>query len=162
MSEKIYSDDPIVPYKTTKINSSYSRMEIDAVLAKWGIRKSTWNWEPEINRIYIEFQYEELIDGVRVSPWIRVEAPVIWDSKTRNKAEAVHWNISLRVMYWFIKSHLEAAYLWQSNKTTAFLPYIATGKEIHQTLAKKMLREIEKLPALEGSVQVDTEKIVDV
>ena len=162
MSEKIYSDDPNVPYKSTKLTALYTRTEIDGLLAKWGIKRSGWDWEPEINRIYIEFQYEEVIDGVRLSPLARVEAPVIWDHRTRNKAEAVNWNISLRVMRWLIKSLLETSYLWRSNKTTAFLSYIATGKELHQTLARKILKDLEKMPALEGSVKGDMGKIVDV
>jgi hypothetical protein len=39
-----------------------------------------------------------------------VKAPAIWDNKTRSKAESVNWDISMRVKYWFIKSHLEATY----------------------------------------------------
>jgi hypothetical protein len=41
--------------------------------------------------------------------------------------------------------------LWRSAKTVAFLPYIATGKQIHQTLAWKVLgnfNRIQEMPAL--------------
>lgn len=120
LGTKIYSDDPNLPYKTTKLNALYSRMEIDGVLAKWGVKKSGWSWEPEINQIYITFEYEETIEGQTVHPVIRVEAPVIWNHKTKKGAEEVNWNISLRVMYWFIKTHLEAAYLWQAAKLLLF------------------------------------------
>jgi hypothetical protein len=153
MSMKVYSDDPRCPYKTTHLTALYTRTEIDGLLAKWGIKKSGWNWEPEANLIYIEFQYEEEIEGVRVSPVIRVEAPVIWDHRTRKNAEAVNWNISLRVMWWFIKTHLEASFLWQSHKTVAFLPHIVTGKQPDQILARKILLNLEKIqnmPALES------------
>lgn len=156
MSEKIYTDDPNLPYKTTKLGALYSRSEIDGILAKWGVRQSGWNWEPEINKIFVWFEYDELVEGIKVHPIMRVEAPVIWNHKTRNKAEEVNWNISLRVMYWLIKSLMEAAYLWHSSKTVAFLPYIATGKEQHQTLARIVivnLKKIQEMPALESSGQ---------
>lgn len=162
LGTKIYTDDPNLPYKTTKCAALYTRMEIDGVLAKWGVKKSGWSWEPEINQIYITFEYEETIEGQTVHPVIRVEAPVIWSHKTRNKAEEVNWNISLRVMYWFIKTHLEAAYLWHSSKTVAFLPYIATGRELHETLAYKVLGNLDKVQALPSPLQQpDRNKVID-
>ena len=80
----------------------------------------------------------------------KVEAPAIWDHKTRSKAECVNWDISMRVMYWFIKSHLEAAYLLQSSKAAAFLPYIATkdGSHTIKDLIIPRLGELQRLLAL--------------
>lgn len=158
---KIYDDDPNCPYKSTKLGALYTRTDIDGLLAKWGIKKSGWNWDPEHNKIFIEFQYEEEIMGRKINPPIRIEAPVIWSHKTRNKAEEVNWSVSLRVMKWLIKSLLETAYLWQSARTVAFLPYISTGREIHQTLAWKVLANLSKIqdmPALGDQ----REKVLDV
>jgi len=50
----------------------------------------------------------------------------------------------MRVMYWFIKSHLEAAYLLQSGKTAAFLPYIAS-KDGEKTLKDVIVPRINEL-----------------
>ena len=108
---KIYSDDPNLPYKTTKLKALYTKSEIDGLFAKWGVKDVYWRWDLEGNDVYAIFKIKEEIDGYPVNVSARVECPVIWDHKTRAKAEEVNWNISLRVMYWYIKSHLEAAYL---------------------------------------------------
>jgi hypothetical protein len=150
---KIFSDDPIVPYKSTHLSAAYSKTEIDAILAKYGIKQTMWNWDPEHNSVFLEFKISETIQGIPVNPIIRIDAPAIWDHKTRNKTEAINWNISLRVMHWFIKSHLESAYLTQSEKTVAFLSYVKAG---NVTLAKVVLANLEriqKLPALPETIE---------
>jgi hypothetical protein len=90
----------------------------------------------------------EISKGSQVSA--KVEAPAIWDHKTRSKAESVNWDISMRVMYWFVKSHLEAAYLLQSSKTAAFLPYIASkdGAKVLRDVIIPRMNEIQQLAAL--------------
>jgi len=35
---KIYDDDPLVPYKNTKIGANQTKAEIDGLLARWGIK----------------------------------------------------------------------------------------------------------------------------
>ena len=94
----------------------------------------------------------------------KVEAPVIWNHKTRSKAEAVNWNISMRVMYWFIKSHLEAAYLLQSSKTAAFLPCIASkdGEKTLKDVIIPRINEVQRLDALESKVLEKKGKVIDI
>ena len=118
---KIYSDDPNLPYKTTKLKALYTRSEIDGLFAKWGVKDTYWRWDPDNNEVFVQFKIVEKIDDVPRQFSAKVEAPAIWDRKTRSKAESINWDISMRVMFWFIKSHLEAAYLLQSSKTVAFL-----------------------------------------
>lgn len=147
---KIYTDDPHLPYKTTRLNALYTKAEIDGLFAKWGIKDVYWHWDPEHNDVYVMFKIREEIDGIPVNVSARVDCPVIWDHKTRNRAEAPNWNISMRVMYWYIKSHLEAAYLLQSSKTAAFLPDLS-GKDEKQTLKDIVIphiSDIQKLAAL--------------
>lgn len=150
---KIYSDDSNLPYKTTEINYLRSKMDIDGLLGKWQIKDSAWHQDWEHNDVFIEFKYSEVIDGITVSPVIRVVAPLIWDHKKRNSEEKVNWNISMRVMYWFIKSHLEAAYLTQSSKTAAFLPYISTG-ESGQPLHRVIIHNLEKIQGLPALTEI--------
>ena len=147
---KIYSDDPDLPYKTTKLKALYTRSEIDGLFAKWGVKDVYWHWDLEDNDVYAIFKIKEEIDGYPVNVSARVECPVVWDHKTRAKAEEVNWNISLRVMYWYIKSHLEAAYLLQSSKAAAFLSNL-TGKDEKQTLKDLIIPhigDIQKMSAL--------------
>jgi hypothetical protein len=147
---KIYTDDPNLPYKTTKLNALYSRHEIDGLFAKWGIKDVYWHWEPEANSVYAMFKIKEEIEGISINVSARVDCPAIWDKKTRNHAEKVNWNISIRVMYWYIKSHLEEAYLRQSSKVAAFLSDLS-GKDEKQTLKDIIIphiTDLQNLPSL--------------
>ena len=147
---KVYSDDPNLPYKTTKLKAFYTKSETDGLFAKWGIKDVYWHWDPDHNDVYVMFKIKEEIDGVPVNVSARVDCPVVWDHKTRARAEGVNWNISMRVMYWYIKSHLEAAYLLPGSKAAAFLPDLV-GKDEKQTLKDIIiphLTDIQKLAAL--------------
>ena len=158
---KIYSDDHSLPYKTTKLKALYTKGEIDGLFAKWGVKDVYWRWDPEGHDVYAMFKIKEEVDGVPVNVSARVDCPVIWNHKTRAKAEDVNWNISLRVMYWYVKSHLEAAYLLQSSKAAAFLQDLA-GKDDRRTLKDLIIPhigDIQKMAALpKMPVIVDQEK----
>ena len=158
---KIYGDDPNLPYKTTKLKALYTKSEIDGLFAKWGVKEVYWHWDPEHNDIFVQFKIAEEIDGVLLQVSPKVESPSIWDHRTRSKTEGVNWDISMRVMYWFIKSHLEAAYLLQSSKTAAFLPYIASkdGAKVLKDILIPRMNEIQQLAALP---QKSNEKVIDV
>ena len=158
---KIYSDDPNLPYKTTKLKALYTKSEIDGLFAKWGVKDVYWHWDPEHNDVCVQFKIVEDIDGSPVDVSVKVEAPAIWDHKTRAKAEIVNWDISMRVMHWFIKSHLEAAFLLQSSKTAAFLPYIASsdGAKVLKDIIIPRMNEVQHLEALP---QQTMRKVVDV
>jgi hypothetical protein len=147
---KIYSDDPNLSYKTTKLKALYTKSEIDGLFAKWVVKDVFWHWDPEHNDVYVLFKIAEEIDGKTLEVPAKVEAPTIWDHKTRSKTESVNWDISMRVMYWFIKSHLEAAYLLQSSKTAAFLPYIASkdGEKTLKDVIIPRINEVQELAAL--------------
>jgi hypothetical protein len=158
---KIYSDDPNLPYKTTKLKALYTKSEIDGLFAKWGVKDVFWHWDPENNDVFVLFKIVEEIDGVSQQFPAKVEAPAIWDHRTRSKAESVNWDISMRVMYWFLKSHLEAAYLLQSSKTAAFLPYIASkdGSKVLKDVLIPRMNEVQQLVALPESTG---RKVIDI
>ncbi len=158
---KIYSDDPNLPYKTTKLRALYTKSEIDGLFAKWGVKDVFWHWDPEGNSVYVLFKIVEEIEGVVQQYPARVNAPEIYDHRTRSRAECLNWYISLRVMYWFIKSHLEAAYLLQSSKTAVFLPYIAMkdGATVLKDVIIPRLNEVQQLAALP---EKRVERIIDV
>jgi hypothetical protein len=159
---KIYSDDPNLPYKTTKLRALYTKSEIDGLFAKGGVKDVFWHWDPEHNDVFVLFKIVEEIEGVPLQVSAKVEAPAIWNHKTRSKAESVNWDISMRVMYWFIKSHLEAAYLLQSSKTAAFLPYVTSkdGATVLKDVIIPRMNEVQQLTALPESPSA--RKVIDV
>ncbi len=60
---KIYSDDPNLPYKTTKLKALYTKSEIDGLFAKWGAKDVYWRWYPDHNDVFVQFKIKEEIEG---------------------------------------------------------------------------------------------------
>jgi hypothetical protein len=149
----------------TKLKALCTKSEIDGLFAKWGVKDTYWRWDPDHNDVFVQFKIAEEVDGVPLQVSAKVEAPVIWDHKTRSKAECMNWNISMRVMYWFIKSHLEAAYLLQSSKTAAFLPYISSGdgSRTIKDFVIPRLSEIQRfaLPKDSSSKVIDVDPVAE-
>lgn len=159
---KIYDSDTVVPYKNTTIKPEVTKMEIDGLLARWGIKDSGWRWDIANNDVFVTFQiHETLPDGKQVAPVIMIAPPRIWTKATRrNPKDAINWACSMRVMYWYVKSHLEMAYLMSSSKTTEFLPYIQVQMPTGESkgLGELLLPNVDKaalmakaLPNLEAS-----------
>jgi hypothetical protein len=147
---KIYSDDANLPYKTTRINHLHTKAEIDGLLAFWGITKVMWDWDLPHNHVTLNFQVNEKFGESQISPVVHLECPLIWDKKgRRGGVEEVNWNISLRLLHWFIKNALAWAYTSQSEKTVAFLPYVAVKEGVQlKDVIKQNLDRIQELPAL--------------
>ncbi len=160
---KLYTDDRIVPYKTTKINPLSTKAEIDGLLARYGIKKTMWEWDIENNKVSLTFEINEIINERQVQPAIRVEPPRIWDKGSRSRHEAINWTVSMRVMFWFLKSHLEMAYLMQSGKTTEFLPYVQVNEK-GQTVKDVVVPRLEELRQLAAlpEPQKDENKVIDI
>jgi len=162
---KLYTDDRIVPYKTTKINPMSTKAEIDGLLARFGIKKTAWEWDIENNKVALTFQISEVVNDRTLEPVVRVEPPRIWDKGTRKQKEQINWAVSMRVMFWFMKSHLEMAYLLQSGKTTEFLSYIQVDKDrTVKDFIIPRLDELQHLAALPepAKEKVNDSKIIDV
>ena len=156
---KIYSDDPLLEYKTTRLNALYTKSEIDGIFAKYGIKDVFWHWNPDQNDVYVMFKIEEEIEGTHNVLNAKVEAYPIWDKRTRNKAETINWNVTMRQMHWFIKTHLQASYVRQTSKAVAFLPYILSGdgtKVLHEVILPH-LAELEKLESLKALPEISRE-----
>ena len=152
---KIYSDDKVVPYKNTRVDPRSTKDEIEGLLARWGIKKSGWDWALDEGRCILEFQYNEFVKNTHVAQWIKVEPPIIWKRKstkrTGNQEDIINWSVSLRVLWWWLKANLEMTYLGQSDKTTMFLPFIMNAEEktLAQLLVPKITRQLLDVPSLE-------------
>lgn len=163
---KIYSDDPLVKYKNSTINPERTKAEIDGVLAEWQVKDVYWHWDPQHNDVFVQFKISESIDGLPVNVAVKVACPIVWDhARPRARPptpEAINWRINMRAMWWFIYNSLNMAYVMQSDKVTAFLPYIAGGDGnktlrdwIIPKLAKNGVPELDVLPGQKNSRVVD-------
>jgi len=146
-SEKIYNDDSEVPYKSTELGPRQSKMEIEGLLAKYGIKDTAWRWDPENNEVFVGFSLLENINRENVCSYVKVQAPLIWKRAKKSQREEVDWRISLRVMFWFIKSTLEVSFLWRIHKTVAFLPFLRNAKD--EPMATMILSRIEQIQFME-------------
>lgn len=129
---KIYTDDPLVSYTKTTIAPERTRDEISAILRQYDVADIHWHWKPDLNDIYVQFGIEEVIDGIPVKVAAKVVCPVIWDKAVKNspkperRLEQPNLPVSMRAMFWYIKSHLESAYAMQSSRVAGFLSDMIT------------------------------------
>ena len=164
-SVKIYTDDPRVKYVKTTIAAERTRDEISEILRAYDTGDIHWHWKPDINDIYVQFIIEEVIDGFPVRVSAKVVCPVIWDKAVKNspkpdrRIEQPNLKVSMRAMYWYIKTHLETSYAMQSSRVAAFLPDMVTpnGARYFDTLKQRL----DQFKALESSVE-QTQREVEV
>lgn len=149
--KKLYVDDRNIPFKGTTIKPLETKSDIDAILAKWGIKKTGWEFDLDQNKVSVFFELPfEKFGNTQMSPVVRLEPPRIWNKRTRKGGESINWKISLRILHWFIKETLAMAYAMQSQKTVAFLPHIQTGET--ETLKDIILPRLSKFIALPETV----------
>jgi len=145
-----------VPYKGTTIEPATTKAEIDGLLARWGVKKSGWEWDIPSNKVAVTF---ELPPEFGMQQVIRLEPPRIW-KKGYRKPDVVDWRISMRVLFWFLQKNLENAYLMGFDKTTVFLPYILgiDGKTMLKDVVIPRLDKVSELVALPLSDSKMTEE----
>lgn len=152
---KIYSDDPLVHYATTELPPARTKQQIDGVLAEYGIKVVTWSFDIP-REVYVIFFLEEKVEGHQVKIPVKVVCPTIWD-RARPRAhtpeartEQINWKVSLRVMFWFIKTHLETTYAMQSGNVVGFLPFLMSSNP-QKLLKDYILPQLNRFIALEDN-----------
>lgn len=165
---KIYTDDPLVHYKSSSISPERTKVEIDMILAQWGIKDTHWHWDPAHNEVYVQIKMEEKMPNLElpVVATVKVECPTIWDKESPRarppRSEKVNWRVSMRALHWFLKTHLEMAYVMKSDKIRAFLSYVKVSedKELGDLVIPRLqsLQELEALPIIEKRDR----KVIDV
>lgn len=164
---KIYTNDPLVHYATTELSPQRTRDQINGILAEYGIKKVAWNFDIP-REVWVLFDLTEVIDGTAIKVAVKVKCPTLWDParpRARDPAgrvESINWKISMRAMYWYIKTHLETAYAMQSSNTVAFLGFIQSA-DPNKTLKDFILPQLTRYAQLtEQSVpnNVPEERII--
>jgi hypothetical protein len=137
---KIYTDDELVSYRHTTIDPEKTRDEISAILREYDVGLIAWNWKPQFNDVWVQFQIEEIIDGIQMKISAKVICPIIWDKGSSRRTEQPNWRVSMRALYWYIKTHLETSYAMQSSKVAAFLPDMVTpsGKRYFDVMKARL------------------------
>ena len=155
---KIYDDDSVVPYKSTRIKALQTQSEINGLLSRWNIVKYGWEWDLPNDKVVLHFQFTEKVRETEVFPMVALYPPHIWTKGNRNRKEVINWDISMRVLHWHLKTLLEMVYLSMGDKTTAFLPHMVNseGKSLSEMLIPVLdqMDQLSKLKALESKVEV--------
>ena len=150
---KIYSDDPLVHYATTELSPERTQQQINGILAEYGVKKVAWNFDIP-REVWVLFDIVETIEDVPIKVAVKVVCPTIWDPvrprahDPSKRLEGINWKISMRAMYWYIKTHLETAYAMQSTKTVAFLGFIQSA-DPNKTLKDYILPQLKRFAQLE-------------
>jgi hypothetical protein len=166
MNKKIYTDDKLIKFTTTNLSRERTKAQIDVVLSEYSVKDIYWHLDYNYNSVYVMFKLEETVNDVPINVSVRVDCPTIWNRARRKRRpyteEDINWDVSMRAMYHFIYTHLNAAYAMQSSKVLAFLGYIQTAKE-GETLKDIIIPKLSSFVALEDKTNiVDERKIIDV
>lgn len=161
---KLYVDDKGIHYHTTRVNPNKTKRDIDEVLAKYGIFDIAWKFDLNNNNVVVSFQFSEQFRGHELMPIVRLKPPTIWNKKTRDKPESINMQVSLRVLFWYIKTSLEMAYAMQSERILAFLPHVVVNEEetVKDVVVPRIadLETFKKLPPpQEGSPTSDAQAV---
>ena len=169
-TNKVYTDDPLIKYTNTKVKADRTKQLIDGVLAEYQVKDVWWHYDIP-HEAWVKFKIEETINGVPISVGVRVDCPTIWDrARTKRRPltpEQINWDISMRAMYHFIYTHLNAAHAMQSGKAIAFLGYIVSGDRTQlKDLVLPELARLKKYAALteqkeEPQPEQPNERIID-
>lgn len=160
---KVFTDDPKVHYITTTISPERTRDEISEILRAYDTIDIWWHWKPEVNDVFVGFKIEEIIDGIPALVNVKVVMPTIWDKAVKNspkperRIEQVNLKVSMRAMFWYIKSHLETAYAMQSSRVAAFLPDLLTHRGTRYF--DEMKRRLEDFRALPEQHEAPTREV---
>jgi hypothetical protein len=149
---RIYADDPLVSYSTTIISPERTRAEVTALLEKWGAKYVEWMWQQQNQNVAVQFKISETINGVPITVPVKIQCPLIYSREhvKTGTPEAVNWSVSMRQLWWFLKTHLEMRHAMQQGRIEAFMPYV-TSYDGKRTLAEVIIPRLAngKFPELE-------------
>lgn len=174
---KIYTNDPLVAYASTEVSPERTMEEISAILRYYGTTDIHWHYpssqkleqlaqgkyDQETLNIYVTFSIEEVIEGKKVKVAAHVQCPILWKKASSYKSVAKKLQedrpdlrVSMRTMFHYIKTHLEAAYAMQSSRVASFMSDIITpsGKTLYTSLANS--GRLSEFAALEAPKTQET------
>jgi len=164
------------PYKSTKIDPDHTRVEIDKLLRKYGVKKIIWASDYESNDVQLAFEVEAEIQGIRKGFTVMVRPPLILKrvrvyNRVLMKSEHIqvpNWPQSMRILYWYLKSKIESVAFGLVSIEKEFLSQIMISlpegnSTVGEALEPVMMRDkLSTIPALEHIKKVEKGKLIDV
>jgi hypothetical protein len=154
-----------VPYNDTSVPEERSRGQVTGLLVEAGVLAIQWTDTPGsikgIEMPVLQFAVVRELRGVQQKFVIRIQTPLLEMEKGRgySKKKMPNRNASMRLLYWYVKSKLEAIQYGLEDFVEAFMPriLISLPNGRTETMADalknspQILSQVMQLPEIEGS-----------
>lgn len=116
------------PYAGTKVDPDRTRLEIEKLLRDYGVSSVQFRTDYRLNQVELQFTVEVERNGVKRGIGFKVNPPTFadkrrsWDpAKGYVTVYAPNWSQSMRMLYYWLKSKLEAVAYGFSSVENEFL-----------------------------------------
>lgn len=140
------------PFANTAIDPEKSRAEIDHLLQEFGAEAVQWTTDWKMSKVNLKFMLETEIEGVKKRIGVDIN-PAIFAAEHRSynpklgrseKVVAPNWAQSMRLLYWWLKSKLEAVAYGMTTAEQEFLSQVMTALPTGErgTIGEFVLKDI--------------------
>jgi hypothetical protein len=119
------------PYATTKVDPERTQMEINKLLAAYGITRYQWDTDFAKNQVHLNLEVEAEINGVKKGIAISISPPTFaakrktWNPKTGYQTVwAPNWSQSYRLLYNWLKVKIESVAYGMTTIESEFLSQV--------------------------------------
>ena len=124
------------PYADTRVDAEKTQQEITQLLRKYGVSQINWQIDYDMEQVQLDFVIEYMKQedqtihriAVRVKPPMFAAVRRTWDPKLGKyrKQELANWAQSMRLLFHWIKTKLEAVSFGLNSVEKEFLSDIIT------------------------------------
>ena len=124
------------PYADTRVDAEKTQQEITQLLRKYGVSQINWQIDYDMEQVQLDFVIEYMKQedqtihriAVRVKPPMFAAVRRTWDPKfgKYRKQELANWAQSMRLLFHWIKTKLEAVSFGLNSVEKEFLSDIIT------------------------------------
>ena len=157
-----------IPYADTCVPASRSKEQIDKMLHDYGADAMRWTVVRDQSPV-LEFVFTVTVNGTERKLGFRITAPHIEVTRVRDhqRVHAYNENASYRVLWWYLKSRLEAVSLGMETIEEALMTRILlslpdeAGNVVQTTVGDEVRRQIvnPKRKGLLPSFHIDGEAL---
>jgi len=139
------------PYNNTKIYAGRSKVDIDEMLKEFGAIGIRWTEEGSLKGTEcpkLEFILEIDVKGVKKQIGVKIQPPLLMKSVGRgySKKHTPNLNASMRMLYWYLKSRMEAVKFGMDDVFETFMSHIIVPLPNHtDSTLGKVIREEPKI-----------------
>lgn len=131
MTKKHFSTKP--PYWSTTIPATRSKIDIEEMLKEFSAKALRWTETPESMRgvacPILEFILEVELKGVKKEIGVMIQPPLLTEGKRTAgshgpRIQRPNLNASMRMLYWYLKSRMEASLYGMEDTFETFMSKI--------------------------------------